>query len=338
MRTAELTQGTVTSRDGTEIGYYRTGANDQAPAVVVLHGSMESARSHLLLAEALADEFTVYLPDRRGRGLSGPHRSGHGVRTEVEDLQAVLSATGAELVFGVSAGGAVVLETARTTTARTAAAHADAAHTAADTTTTADTARTAAHAASASPSAGTLPALRKVAVYEPALVADAAPHRAWLARFDEEIARGDVAGAMVTSMFGFEMAPAFLKVMPRGLLRLMTEKMMAKDERQAAAGAVTMRGLAPTIHAEGTIVAELAGTFDAFRAVQAEVLLMGGSKGLRGLTPGRDTLEKVLPHCTRIEFDGYDHGSSSDPGGLNPTGKPEAVRRIATELKSFFNR
>ncbi|GAA2813648.1 alpha/beta fold hydrolase [Kribbella solani] len=308
MRTAELTQGTVTSRDGTEIGYYRTGANDQAPAVVVLHGSMESARSHLLLAEALADEFTVYLPDRRGRGLSGPHRPGHGVRTEVEDLQAVLSATGAELVFGVSAGGAVVLETTRTTAG------------------TADT------------SAGTLPALRRVAVYEPALVADAAPHRAWLARFDEEIARGDVAGAMVTSMFGFEMAPAFLKVMPRGLLRLMTEKMMAKDERQAAAGAVTMRGLAPTIHAEGTIVAELAGTFDAFRAVQAEVLLMGGSKGLRGLTPGRDALEKVLPHCTRIEFDGYDHGSSSDPGGLNPTGKPEAVRRIATELKSFFNR
>ncbi|MGW6195352.1 alpha/beta fold hydrolase [Kribbella sp. NPDC055110] len=292
MRAAELTQGTVTSRDGTEIGYYKTG---EGPAVVVLHGSMESARSHTLFAEALADEFTVYLPDRRGRGLSGPHKPDHSVRTEIEDLDAVLTAAGAERAFGISAGGAVVLEAART-----------------------------------------LPNLKQVALYEPALVAGGAPHREWLVRFDREIARGDVAGAMVTSMFGFEMAPAFLKVMPRGLLRWMTEKMMAKEERQADASAITMRQLAPTIHAEGTIVAELAGTFHNFRTVDADVLLLGGTKGLPGLEPGRATLEKVLPHVRRIEFDGYDHGSSSDPGGVNPNGKPEVVRRIAAEVKAFF--
>ena len=53
------------------IGYLRLG---QGPAVVLLHGSMESARSHTRLALALADAFTVYLPDRRGRGMSGPYR------------------------------------------------------------------------------------------------------------------------------------------------------------------------------------------------------------------------------------------------------------------------
>ncbi|MER7244885.1 alpha/beta hydrolase [Kribbella sp. NPDC000426] len=291
MKTAELTQGTVTSRDGTQIGYYRTG---QGPAVVVLHGSMESARSHTLLAEALASDFTVYLPDRRGRGLSGPQRPDHTVRTEVEDLEAVLTAAGADRAFGVSAGGAVVLEAART-----------------------------------------LP-FKQIALYEPAIVADGAPHREWLVRFDQEIARGDLAGGMVTSMFGFEMAPPFLKVIPRGLLRKMTDKMMAKEERRAPAGTITMRQLAPTIHAEGTIVAELGGTFDNFRTVNADVLLLGGTKGLPGLKPGRATLEKVLPHCRRIEFDGYDHGSSSDPGGVNPTGKPEAVRRIVEEVKAFF--
>lgn len=292
MRTAELTQGTVSSFDGTEIGYYKTG---QGPAVVVVHGSMESARSHTLFAEALADEFTVYLPDRRGRGLSGPHRPDHGIRTEVEDLNAVLTVAGAERAFGVSAGGAVVLEAARV-----------------------------------------LDNLKQIALYEPAIVADGAPHREWLTRFDQEVARGDLAGAMVTSMFGFEMAPAFLKVMPRGALRWMTEKMMAKEERRAAAGTITMRQLAPTIHAEGTIVAELGGTFDKFRTVEADVLLMGGTKGLPGLKPGRATLEQVLPHVRRIEYDGYDHGSSSDPGGVNPTGKPEAVRRIAEDVKAFF--
>src|SRR4051812_17064667 len=152
MKTADLTQDVVTSRDGTEIAYYKTG---QGPAIVVLHGSMESARSHTLLAEALAGDFTVYLPDRRGRGSSGPHRPDHTVRTEVEDLEAVSTAAGAEFAFGVSAGGAVVLEAART-----------------------------------------LPDLRKVALYEPAIVDNPAPHRAWLSRFDREIAEGNLAGAM----------------------------------------------------------------------------------------------------------------------------------------------
>ena len=94
-----MTSGRVTSRDGTPIGYLKTG---RGPAVVIMHGSMESARSHTLLARALAGDFTVYLPDRRGRGLSGPHRPDHSVRTEVEDLQAVL----AESVRSWSSGSA----------------------------------------------------------------------------------------------------------------------------------------------------------------------------------------------------------------------------------------
>jgi len=126
-----MTSGRVTSRDGTPIGYLKTG---RGPAVVILHGSMESARSHTLLAQALAGDFTVYLPDRRGRGMSGPHRPDHSVRTEVEDLQAVLAESGAQAAFGVSAGGLVVLEAART-----------------------------------------LPGIRKIAVYEPALAMD--PHQ-----------------------------------------------------------------------------------------------------------------------------------------------------------------
>jgi len=99
--TAGMSVGSVTSQDGTTIGYLRLG---QGPAVVLLHGSMESASSHTRLALALADAFTVYLPDRRGRGMTGPYPSGYGIRTEVEDLQAILAESGAEMVFGVSAG------------------------------------------------------------------------------------------------------------------------------------------------------------------------------------------------------------------------------------------
>jgi pimeloyl-ACP methyl ester carboxylesterase len=288
---SELVAGSVESRDGTSIGHWKTG---RGPAVVVLHGSMESARSHTLLAQALADDFTVYLPDRRGRGLSGPHRPDHSVQTEVEDLEAVLREAGASLAFGVSASGAIVLEAART-----------------------------------------LPALRKVAVYEPALVADATPHAAWLARFDREIAQGNVAAAMITSMYGLELAPAIFKVMPRRLLASVTEKAMQKEDRQAGPEDITLRKLGPTVHYEGALIVELAGRFDEFRDVAADVLLLGGSKGLPFLKPSRDALAKALPHCRRIEFDGFDHGASSDPSAINSTGSPEAVARIADEIRAF---
>ena len=71
---AQFTAGSVTSKDGTTIGYRQLG---QGPGLVVLHGAMESAQSHTQLAVALASSFTVYLPDRRGRGLSGPFGKDH---------------------------------------------------------------------------------------------------------------------------------------------------------------------------------------------------------------------------------------------------------------------
>src|SRR5438105_7268486 len=90
--------GSVVSRDGTTIGYRELG---RGPGLVVLHGAMESSQSHLQLAQALADGFTVYLPDRRGRGMSGPYGKGHAVKNDVEDMEALLTKTAAHYVFGV---------------------------------------------------------------------------------------------------------------------------------------------------------------------------------------------------------------------------------------------
>jgi pimeloyl-ACP methyl ester carboxylesterase len=100
----------VVSRDGTTIGYRRIG---DGPGLVVLHGAMESSRSHLQLAKALADTFTVYLPDRRGRGMSGPYPAGYSVQTDIEDMDALLAKTGAGSVFGVSSGALIWLHAAR---------------------------------------------------------------------------------------------------------------------------------------------------------------------------------------------------------------------------------
>ena len=105
------TIGTVTSRDGTSIAYRRLG---RGPGVVLVHGAMQAAQSFMRLASALADTFTVHVPDRRGRGASGAFGADYGVARESEDLHALLVATGARDVFGLSSGALIVMRAALT--------------------------------------------------------------------------------------------------------------------------------------------------------------------------------------------------------------------------------
>jgi len=105
------TTGSVTSQDGTTIGYRQYG---HGPGVVLLHGTASSGYNHRQLAEALADAFTVYVPDRRNLGLSGPYSKDYSIQKEVEDLDALLTKTGAHNVFGVSSGGIICLQAALT--------------------------------------------------------------------------------------------------------------------------------------------------------------------------------------------------------------------------------
>jgi pimeloyl-ACP methyl ester carboxylesterase len=103
--------GSVISADGTRIGYREFG---HGPAVVLVHGGMQAAQNFMRLGAGLADSFTVFIPDRRGRGLSGPYREDHGIETECEDIDALLRETGAHKVFGLSSGALMSLCAART--------------------------------------------------------------------------------------------------------------------------------------------------------------------------------------------------------------------------------
>jgi pimeloyl-ACP methyl ester carboxylesterase len=97
------TIGSVTSKDGTTIGYRQLGSG---PGIILLHGAASasllhgaasasllhgaaSASQHFMkLGVALSDAFTVYIPDRRGRGLSGPFGDNYGTNfTGVGDPQ-----------------------------------------------------------------------------------------------------------------------------------------------------------------------------------------------------------------------------------------------------------
>jgi len=291
MTAGQLTTGSLTSADGTPIGYLRAG---RGPAVVVLHGSNESARSHTQLALALADSFTVYLPDRRGRGLSGPHRPDHGMHTEVEDLQAVVAHCGAQKVFGVSVSALIALQAARA-----------------------------------------IPAIRQVAAYEPALLMDTSGrYTSWVPRFDEEMAHGQVADALITCMYGFDLAPPAFKILPRRLLAAATNAAMRKEDSHATTGTVTMRELAPTLRYEALLAAEMAGTIATFADVRTDVLLVGGDmKRPAFIRPAFDALAGTLPHNRCTVFRGLDHGGSADVGPANRGGKPEIV---APAIRSFF--
>lgn len=99
--------GSVTSKDGTVIGYRRFGTG---PAVVLMHGSMMASHNFIRLGEALSDRFTVYLPDRRGRGMSGPYGPDFSLQKAAEDVQALMEQTGARNVFGLSAGSIPLLQ------------------------------------------------------------------------------------------------------------------------------------------------------------------------------------------------------------------------------------
>src|SRR5215470_4904784 len=103
------TTDSVTSKDGTRIVYRRLG---RGPGIVILHGAMESAQSHMQLAKGLADAFTVYLPERRGHNLGFPFVKNYNMQKEVEDLDALLTKTATDNVFGVSAGGLICLQAA----------------------------------------------------------------------------------------------------------------------------------------------------------------------------------------------------------------------------------
>ena len=105
-----FTSGLVTSADGTLIGYQEIGSG---PGLVILHGSLRMAHHYLRMGEALAQDFHVYIPDRRGRGASGPQGAEYGFTKETEDLSALLQKTDACFVFGHSAGGVVALEAAQ---------------------------------------------------------------------------------------------------------------------------------------------------------------------------------------------------------------------------------
>jgi hypothetical protein len=106
----------VTSKDGTSIAYDRQGSG---VAVILVGGGLVDPATGRAgraenepLAAALAERFTVYNYDRRGRGESGDTLP-YALERELEDIEALIAeAGGSARLYGVSSGGALALEAA----------------------------------------------------------------------------------------------------------------------------------------------------------------------------------------------------------------------------------
>jgi len=101
----------VKSKDGTPIAYERVG---DGPPLILVDGALCSRAFGPMpkLAPLLAQKFTVYFYDRRGRGESGD-TAPYAKDREIEDLAALIGAAGgAAALVGLSSGASLALEAA----------------------------------------------------------------------------------------------------------------------------------------------------------------------------------------------------------------------------------
>ncbi len=88
----------VQSADGTTIAFDQSG---QGPALILVTGALNT-RASSSLAAGLAQHFSVFAYDRRGRGESGDTMP-YAVEREIEDIYALITeAGGSAFLFGHS--------------------------------------------------------------------------------------------------------------------------------------------------------------------------------------------------------------------------------------------
>lgn len=292
--TVAYAKRSVRSKDGTTIGFRQMG---RGPAIVILHGGALASQHYMKLGSALADEFTVCIPDRRGRGMSGPYGSNYSIESEDDDLAAVIADTGARCIFGTADGGLFAL-----------------------------------HGSVAISEIRKVAIFEPVIfVGQPGLD----EFTKTIDRGEALMARGDIAGAMSSLAADAGNDPRTQAVSPlyRLLGRMFTSPIACRavlslDALAARGDDVALRDLVPALIPELQQVKATEGTIDYYRNVTAECLLMCGADAPPLFTGTQDALLQVLPNATQLVLPGLNHGAAQDQGG-DPV-------VIADRLKQFF--
>ncbi len=279
------TKGSVISRDGTTIGYRQMGSG---PGLLLLHGGINASQHLMKLGTALADTFTVYIPDRRGRGMSGPLGNNYSITKEDEDLDALLQHTGARFVFGTADGAFFAL-----------------------------------HAAISLPAISKVVAYEPVLLFgQPGEQA----FEATIDQYNQNIASGNLARTMVGLTKAAHADTGKVKAIPDFLLEPLFHLVLASDARKAKGDNLSYRELLPTLGAELQLVRATKGTLEDYTSISAEVLFLVGSKSNDFLKSTSIALSTMLPHARLVELQDLAHGSAQDYG--KPDALAREIRRF----------
>jgi len=293
---ATYATGTAMSADGTTIGYQRFG---EGPGVVLLHGGVNSARHMMKLGRGLADAFTVVLPDRRGRGMSGPIGPEYRIEREDEDLAAVVAATGAQFVFGPANGGLFALHGAI------------------------DVHRISKVAAYEPLIMAGQPGIEEI--------------RRVFTTMQELVGAGRIGEAVVFSLHEAALDAARRGQLPGWLASIVHRipvrptgaalDVLLRLER-ARRGDLSMWDLLVALMPELDLVMASEGTLEQYRHLEAPALLLSGSRSDPIFAASAQALRAVLPRSTVVRLPGLNHDSAQSYG------KPDA---IAAALRAFFS-
>ena len=293
--TAGVTTGSVVSSDGTTIGYRCLG---HGPSVILLHGGVNASQHMLKLGRALADAFTVYLPDRRGRGTSGPFGASYSISREDEDLAALIEQTGAECVFGPANGGLFALHGAIAVSRIR---------------------RVAAYEPLLLWGGPDDAAIRRMFTTMQQMMRGGRLGEAVVFSIHESVARevdrGHLASWVGTAVRAFPSRAA------AGLIDVFLRVQRPRP------GNVAWRELVASLPTELDPVLETEGTLELYRQLDAQVLLMYGSETDPMFVHCAEALHAVLPDSTVLRLPGLNHDSAQTYG------KPET---IAAALRLFF--
>jgi pimeloyl-ACP methyl ester carboxylesterase len=274
----------VTSIDGTKIGYRKIGTG---PSVILVHGALQSSLNFTELAKALSNDFTVYIPDRRGRGLSGAYRSDDNLLSEAQDIQALIRNTDAHYIFGLSSGAIITLQTALLE-----------------------------------------PTLRKIALYEPPIPVYGNQFQQLGTSYGHAMQKGNLGKALI-SIFKGTGDTSFITLLPSFITVPVFNIMMKAQMKSKNDNELPLQELVPTFQHDLILVKESKLLFNKAKLIQANVLLLGGTKSQKYLKLVLDRLLTILPQVSRFEFEKQGHLASDN--SCSP-------QKVADVLIPFFKK
>jgi pimeloyl-ACP methyl ester carboxylesterase len=319
-----LEHHTLQTQDGSTLSFYSIG---HGPGLLILHGSMNYALGSLELAELLAEDYTLYLLSRRGRGLSGPYPK------SVNDLKAVLSTT--EFIDDGGSKGEGIMTVGGKTYQRTyhpsftssvlstelsdlnLAIEATGAEFMLGISSGAILSMEACLSAPAS-----LPkfhsTVKKVVIFEPPLQfsdLDTGVDMNGVKRYEDAMSKGDVSGALVDAMKAVQLGPGWI---PRPVMKILTNLMLwgqSRKSKDGKSGEEEERGktgfgdFAPLLRYDFALVENVVGLSQRFECVAREkkILLLSGEKSPSYIHIGMRELERVVKGAESVKLEGVGH-------------------------------